>query len=46
MEIEVHSAVRICKAVLPAMARAKFGRVLFIQTSYTIGCPPKTLPLM
>ena len=41
LEIEVHSAVRICKAVLPAMARAKFGRVLFIQTSYTIGCPPK-----
>ena len=40
LEIEVHSAVRICKAVLPAMARAKFGRVLFIQTSYTIGCPP------
>ena len=41
LEIEVHSAVRLCKAVLPAMARAKFGRVLFIQTSYTIGCPPK-----
>ena len=41
LEIEVHSAVCICKAVLPAMARAKFGRVLFIQTSYTIGCPPK-----
>ena len=30
-----------CCAVLPAMAKAKFGRVLFIQTSYTIGCPPK-----
>ena len=41
LEIEVHSAIRICRAVLPAMARAKFGRVLFIQTSYTIGCPPK-----
>ena len=23
------------------MSKAKFGRVLFIQTSYTIGCPPK-----
>ena len=23
------------------MAKARFGRVLFIQTSYTIGCPPK-----
>ena len=41
MEIEIHSAVRILRAVLPAMTKAKFGRVLFIQTSYTIGCPPK-----
>lgn len=41
MEIQLHSAIALCKAVLPAMARAKFGRVLFIQTSYTIGCPPK-----
>ena len=41
LEIQVHSAVRICRAVLPAMAKARFGRVLFIQTSYTIGCPPK-----
>ena len=41
LEIQVHSAVRLCRAVLPAMAKAKFGRVLFIQTSYTIGCPPK-----
>jgi len=41
LEIQVHSAVRICRQVLPAMARAKFGRVLFIQTSYTIGAPPK-----
>ena len=41
MEIEIHSAVRILRAILPAMAKAKFGRVLFIQTSYTIGCPPK-----
>lgn len=45
-EIQVHSAVKLCKAVLPAMSKAKFGRVLFIQTSYTIGCPPKTqLPM-
>ena len=41
MEIQVHSIVKICKAFLPAMAKARFGRVLFIQTSYTIGCPPK-----
>lgn len=41
LEIQIHSAIRICRTVVPAMARAKFGRVLFIQTSYTIGCPPK-----
>ena len=41
LEIQVHSAMRICRALLPAMAKARFGRVLFIQTSYTIGCPPK-----
>ena len=35
LEIQVHSAVRICRAVLPAMAKARFGRVLFIR------CPPK-----
>ena len=40
-EIQIHSAVKLCKAVLPAMAKAKFGRVLFIQTSYTLGAPPK-----
>lgn len=33
--------MRICRAVLPAMAKARFGRVLFIQTSYTIGRPLK-----
>jgi 3-oxoacyl-[acyl-carrier protein] reductase len=41
LEIQIHSIVKLCKAFLPAMAKAKFGRVLFIQTSYTIGCPPK-----
>lgn len=41
LEIQLHSAIRICRGVLPAMTRAKFGRILFIQTSYTIGCPPK-----
>lgn len=41
LEIQIHSAIRICRTVVPAMARAKFGRLLFIQTSYTIGCPPK-----
>ena len=41
LEIQLHSAIRLARGVLPAMAKAKFGRILFIQTSYTIGCPPK-----
>lgn len=41
MNIQVMSAVKICKAFLPKMAKAHCGRVLFIQTSYTLGCPPK-----
>ncbi len=41
LEVQVHSAVALARAVLPGMARAKFGRVLFIQSSYTLGAPPK-----
>jgi len=41
LEIQLHSAIRLCRTVLPAMAKARFGRVLFIQTSYTLGAPPK-----
>ncbi len=41
LNVQVMSAVKICKAILPRMAKAKYGRVLFIQTSYTIGAPPK-----
>ena len=41
MNVQVMSIVKICKAFLPKMAKARCGRVLFIQTSYTIGCPPK-----
>lgn len=41
MNIQVMSAVKLCRAFLPKMAKAHFGRVLFMQTSYTIGCPPK-----
>ena len=37
LEIQVHSAVRLCRAVLPAMAKARFGRVLWRAT----GGPPK-----
>ena len=41
MNVQVMSAVRICKAFMPAMAKAKRGRVLFMLTSYLLGAPPK-----
>lgn len=43
MNVQVNSAVRICKAFVPKMAKAHRGRVLFIQTSYTLGAPPKNM---
>lgn len=43
LNVQVKSAVQVCKAFLPKMAKAKFGRVLFMQSSYTIGCPPKNM---
>lgn len=41
MQVQVNSAVAICKHFLPHMAKAKFGRVLFMLTSYVLGMPPK-----
>ncbi len=41
LSVQVRSAVRLCKTVLPAMAKAKQGRVLFMLTSYLLGAPPK-----
>ncbi len=41
MNVQVSSAVQICKAFLPLMAKAKKGRVLFMLTSYLMGAPPK-----
>lgn len=41
MSVQVRSAVRLCKAFLPAMQKAKRGRVLFMLTSYLIGMPPR-----
>jgi len=39
--VQVMSALRICKAFLPDMMKAKYGRVLFMLTDYIIGVPPK-----
>ena len=41
MSVQLRSAVALCKAFLPAMAKAKKGRVLFMLTSYLLGMPPK-----
>ena len=41
INVQVISAVKICKAIMPKMAKAKFGRVLFMATSYILSNPPK-----
>ena len=41
MSVQLRSAVALCKAFVPAMAKAKKGRVLFMLTSYLLGLPPK-----
>ena len=41
LSVQIRSAVKICKTFLPAMAKARRGRVLFMLTSYLIGIPPK-----
>ncbi len=41
LNVQVKSALALCNAFVPRMAKARFGRVLFMQTSYTLGMPPK-----
>ena len=41
MNVQVLSAAKICKYIMPKMAKAKFGRVLFMATSYVLANPPK-----
>lgn len=41
LSVQVRSAVALCKAFVPGMAKAKKGRVLFMLTSYLLGLPPK-----
>lgn len=41
MNVQALTAVKVCKWVLPKMAKAKFGRVLFMATSYVLSNPPK-----
>lgn len=41
MEICFYSFAKICNAFLPLMAKAKYGKVVAMLTSYTLGTPPK-----
>ncbi len=41
LNVQIFSAVKICKAFLPKMAKARYGKVLFMLTSYLLGVPPK-----
>ena len=41
MNVQVTSAIRISKTILPKMAKNKYGRCLFMLTSYLLGMPPK-----
>ena len=41
MRVQVESAVGVCRRLLPAMAKAGRGRVLFMLTSYIFSAPPK-----
>lgn len=41
MEIQVHASIQILQHVLPLMAKRKYGRVVFLLSSCTLGMPPK-----
>ncbi len=41
--ISTLSAALIARALLPAMAKRRFGRAIFMLTSYNLGVPPKFL---
>ncbi len=41
MNVQLNSAVAVCKRFLPHMAKRRFGRVLFMLSSYVIGVPPR-----
>ncbi len=41
--VQVLSAVKLSKVILPKMAKNKFGRVLFMATSYVLSNPPKNV---
>lgn len=43
LNVQLQSAILICQAFMPQMAKQKFGRVLFMSTSYLTSVPPKNV---
>ncbi len=40
-QVQINSILAITKQFVPKMAKQKYGRVLFMLTSYVLGAPPK-----
>lgn len=40
-QIQVRALARICQVILPAMAKAKFGKAAIMLSECTLGMPPK-----
>lgn len=43
LSVQLFSCIEICKSLVPAMAKRKYGRVAIMLTSYVLGVPPKFL---
>lgn len=43
LNVSVLSAAVLCRDFLPPMAKRRFGRVVFMLSSYVVGVPPKFL---
>ena len=43
IDVQLFSAFEILNRFLPEMSKAKYGKVIFVLTSYTIGKPPSAM---
>jgi NAD(P)-dependent dehydrogenase (short-subunit alcohol dehydrogenase family) len=43
IEMQLYSSIHLLVKFLPAMAKARVGKVVFVLSSYTIGTPPSSL---
>ena len=41
MRVQVDCAVEMCRRFIPKMAKNRYGRVLFMLSSYVLGVPPR-----